>query len=638
VRQAAQPLAELSPDTPAFFGRIVMQCLERSPEQRYQRAADVHADLEARRNPADRGGAPQPSAPPAPRRLGRTAVAAAAGAVVVIAALVAAGPLVRRLTGGSDAAATRVQAGPVRVAVMPLEAAGDVDALAHIAAGVRESLAAKLFQVDGVVVSAAAAVDRAARKNSLEEIARDLGAAVLLTGSVQGAGDRIRVTVRLDAPAEGRTLLQAEVDGLARDLLTLQDQVFSRVAGALDLQLTDEELARTLSHPTENIDAYALYLKGRQAMRGEQDLKNVEAALGFYEQALAQDARFALAYAGIADSALRMYRDGKDAAWAARALSAAQQAQSLDDRLPEVHAALGAVYQATGKTAEAIVELSRAVQLSPNSDDAHRRLGRAYQSAGREAEALASYRKAIEVNPYHWVNHGAMGAALLRFGDMEGAVQAFQRLVELEPGNVNGYNDLGAALLQLGRHDAAVAAFTRALELQPTDDTYTNLGVAFAYAGRFGDAVGPFEKAAELAPQSELAAGNLGDGYRWNGEAEKAAAAYRKAVGLALGELRVNPRSAEKRGALALYHAKLGDFAQSRRDISDARAIDANDVNLMYAEAVIHALANRPIEALAALETAVKAGYPFTAAQSDPDLRSIRSDARFEALRAARQE
>ena len=95
-------------------------------------------------------------------------------------------------------------------------------------------------------------------------------------------------------------------------------------------------------------------------MRNDQDLKNVEAAIGFYDEALKKDPRFALAYAGIADSSVRMYRTKKDPVWAQRALSAAQQAQAIDDSLPEVHLSLGNVYQETGKTAEAIVELKRA--------------------------------------------------------------------------------------------------------------------------------------------------------------------------------------------------------------------------------------------------------------------------------------
>jgi tetratricopeptide (TPR) repeat protein len=123
---------------------------------------------------------------------------------------------------------------------------------------------------------------------------------------------------------------------VAADLLTLEDRIYSALVAHLPVKPSDAEVAQTLSHPTESIDAYAAYLRGRRAMRGEQNLVNVQAAIAAYKDALRQDPSFALAYAGIADSSLRMYRATKQKQWADEALSAAQQAESLDDKLVEV--------------------------------------------------------------------------------------------------------------------------------------------------------------------------------------------------------------------------------------------------------------------------------------------------------------
>src|SRR5206468_3393123 len=105
------------------------------------------------------------------------------------------------------------------------------------------------------------------------------------------------------------------------------------------------------------------YLKGRNLMRGQQNPKNVQDALSLYNSALKIDPMFALAYAGISDSAARLYRATKDPMWADKALSSALQAQRLDEQSVEVHLALGSAYQATGKTAEAVAELTRASAL-----------------------------------------------------------------------------------------------------------------------------------------------------------------------------------------------------------------------------------------------------------------------------------
>lgn len=368
-------------------------------------------------------------------------------------------------------------------------------------------------------------------------------------------------------------------------------------------------------------------------MRGEQNVANVLAAIEAYKDALRLDGSFALAYAGIADSSLRMYRATKEPHWATEALSAAQQADALDDTLVEVHIALGNAYQATGRTAESIVELKKATDLAPNSDDAFRRLARAYLSAGRANEAIDAYRKAVDVNRYDWVNSDTLGAAYLQLGKYQEAATAFQQVIQLAPGNVNGYNDLGAVYLRMGQYDKALDAFGRALKLQQIPNTYTNVGIAYAYSGRFAEAVPMFEKAAAMQPDAEVFVGNLADGYRWAGQRAKAAAAYDRAIGLALKAIQVNPRDATTRGNLALYYAKKGAPADARRFMTEARAMDPKSADLLYDEAVMAALLNDSDRAFADLREARKAGLPFSSIQVDPDLRSLRSDPRFAALK-----
>ncbi len=623
----------LNPDLPEYFCRIVMRCLERDPAARYSSAREILADLEAKRadpvTPVRRTVSVTLPLPVVTRRSRMVVVA------VVLAGLVAAVPLIRRYVPAlSDNRPAAPAPAPAqrRIAVLPFRVIGEQSALAHVAAGIEEALSTQLFQLPALNVASAAAVERAATKDSLGAIARELGATLLISGTVQGAVDAVRVTVTLDDTDAGRRVWAQDFSGVQADLLTIEDQIYSRLIAALDLEPTSEQLARALSHPTENIEAYQLYLRGRNAMRTQQDPKSVQAAIGFYEEALKRDAGFARAYAGISDSALRMYRATKETRWAEKALSSAQQGQRLDEKLLEVHLALGSVYQATGRTAEAIAELTVASELAPGSDDVFRRLGRAYLSTGRGEEAIRAYEKAVAVNPYYWVSYGALATAHMQLGAYGPAARALTKVIELEPGNVSGHNDLGAVYLQMGRYDESAAAFRKALELQPIAQTYTNLGIAYAYAGKHADAIPMFEKAVDLSPNGEMFVGNLGDGYRWGGQAVKAASAYDKAIALALKDLQVNPRNAAARGNMALYYAKKGDQSRARRMISDARTIDRANVNLIYAEAVIEVLGGRTSEALVAIEEALKAGYPLAAAQSDPDLRPLIDEPGFKQL------
>ncbi len=636
----------IDPTIPEALDRIVTRCLQPDPAARFQTSAEVGAalDLLDAEGRLLRGTAATAIPLPAPIGPGgalpfwkRPLI----WAIAACLALVLAGTLwFTRSTTVEDHSTTagRSVVPPTSerklMAVLPFRVAGDPAALGFVATGVTESLATRLFQLKDVSVASASAVESVAKDAPIAKVAQSLGVNMVVTGSVQGDSNRIRILVNLEDTVAGKRRWSQEFSGVVGDLLTLEDRISAELLTALNLEPSIEETARGASHPTENIEAYELYLKGRNSMRGQQDLRNVRAAIGSYEEALKKDPRFALAYAGLADAALQVYRETRESLWADKALFTAQQAQQLDDNLVEVHFALGSVYQARGRTAEAIVELRRGLELAPNSDEGHRRLGEAYLRNGQTNEALRAYQKAIDVNPYYWMNYNWLGAAYLQLGAYDKAVEANRKVLELEPDNVNGHNDMGVAYLQLGQYDQAATAFQNALKALPTPETFTNLGTAYYYSGKFKEAVPMYAKAVELSPNSELFIGNLGDGYRWAGERDKAIAAYDKAIALAYKELLVNPRSATTKSNLAIYYAKKGDAEQSLKFIRDARAIDAADVNIMYNEVLVNALASRPSDALTALDNTLKAGYPTVIVASDPDLGGLRKDPRFAQLMA----
>jgi tetratricopeptide (TPR) repeat protein len=517
----------------------------------------------------------------------------------------------------------------VRLAVLPLRVVGSDRALAPVAFGLSEALSAKLAQVEGATVSSIAAVQQLQDNATLADVGRTLGVGTIIDGTIQGNAGAMRITLVAHDASSGQATWTREFTGVMADLLTLEDTAFNEVITALQLRPTAAQAARAVMHATANIEAYRLYLQGRNAMRGQSDLQQVETALTFFKQAVSADPAFALAYAGLADANIRLYRDRKRPEYAQGALAAAQQAQQLDDTAIEVKLALASVYQATGKSAEALATLTSAVQLAPRSDDVLRRLGRIYLTTGRGKEALASYQRAIDVNPYYWVSYSNMAFAQMQLGDYDKAVDALRRVITIDPRNTTGHNDLGAAYLQLGKYADAAAAFQRALEVRPMANTYTNLGLAYAYAKSYREAVSQFEKAVALAPNDEQLVGNLGDGYRWAGDKDQARTAYQRATELAVAALKINPRDAQVRANLAMYFAKQGDYTTGRRMIREALAISSDSVTVRYAEATIEALAGRKIDALLALRQAVDGGFPRNAAGADPDLQGLAGEPGF---------
>jgi serine/threonine-protein kinase len=382
------------------------------------------------------------------------------------------------------------------------------------------------------------------------------------------------------------------------------------------------------------VQAYDSYLRGRELIRNQQSTKEIEAALHFYEDALKKDSRFALAYAGITDASLAMYGQKKESFWVDKALATAKQAQQINDSLPEVHLAMGDVYLNTGRFAEAVEELKRAVELAPNSDEGYRRLANSYLSAGKKNEAIEAYQKAIQIGPYYWRNYNSLGVAYFELGEYDKAVMAFQHVVELAPEIPSGYMNLGAVYFSQGNYKEAIHYFERTLSIKPNAKTYSNIGTTYFYLQRYAEAVPMFEKAVAMSPNDQLKMGNLADGYRWNRQKEKSLATYDKAIALAYKDLQVNPKNAETMGHLACYYAKKGDRARSMEWIRRARSIDQNSVTLMYKAAIVHALANQPEDAWKDLREAFQKGYSTEQARIEPEFGNLQHRPEFAKLLA----
>lgn len=615
---------------PAYLVAIIMRCLEKDCERRYQSFQEVYDDLaSARFTPA--GQSPKRSL--SQRRI---LMLGLAGAAVIALGLIAI-PAVRHYLPVLRGMHLQFGNAPAevpdkRLAVLPFRANGDDPKLAEIGLGLNDALTAKFTGLKDLEVASSTAVQKISADDSVQKAAHELGANLVVSGSIQTAGDRLQIIVNLDDVTKGKRLLTQEFTGVQQDLLTIEDQIYAKLVGSIETKPSTESLARVSLHETENYSAYELYLKGRNAMRGQLDVKNVQAAIDFYEQAIKLDSGFAAAYAGISDANLRMYRLTKDSDWAQRAVSAAQQAQVLNENLPEVYFALGSAYIATGKKTEAIATLKKALDLAPNSDEAYRRLGDAFRANGDKDQALQAYNRATELNPYYWFNYNALGSAYLKFNDNEKALTAFQKVIDLEPNNAAGYENLSVVYFGMGQFEKCIPVLQRALELNKKPIAYSNLGTAYFYLKQYDQAVAMFEQATRLDSGSEFTLGNLADAYRWAGKTQEANSTYQQAIEIGLKALAVNSRDAARLGRLAQYYAKKGDSAHASDFIRRARAIDPNDTSLIYCQLIVDSLAGKEQNALQDLQLALSKGYPLQAVQNDPELAKLQSLPQFAAV------
>ncbi len=627
----------VNPALPDWVARIILHCLEKNPADRYQNAEEILADIDTHRSPSSHSQTVVLPFSPKQAKWTGTAI----GALVLLVTLFFAIPATRHLvfrgetstSGGSSRRGLPPLTAGKYVAILPFRVLGNDDSLNYVADGLGEALTAKLFQLNDVrIASTAAAQKTNDQKTPLPQIANSLGVNMIVHGLVQGSGKNLRVVVKLENMETNELQWSQEFSGVTGDLLTLEDQIYGKLVEALKVKITPGEMSVAGAHPTENVAAYDIYLRGRQALRGQQDPKNIQTAIDLFEQAIKMDNGFALAYTGLSDASMLMYREKKDRFWSERGVAAAKQAESLNPRLPEVHFSLGSAYSAMGQTTEAISELKKALELSPNSDEAYRRLGNAYADVGQKDQAIQSLQKAAELNPYYWVNLNALGTAYFEFGDYDKALKLFQSVTQLEPENSAGFDNMGSVYSRMGKYEESIPVYQKALQIQPYAGTYSNLATAFFYLKRYPEAVQMFEKAVEMNPSDETYAGNLADAYRWAGQKDKANAMYDKAISLAYKQLQVNPRDANTMGHMALYYAKKGDTAQGKDFIKRARSIDPSDVYSLYISAVVDTIANDPKPAIATLRTALQKGFSVGDVESEPEFAPLRLSPDYQAM------
>ena len=530
-------------------------------------------------------------------------------------------PLAR---GGADGrGAIPPLRGASSLAVLPFRADGESRSLNYVAEGLRETISDKLIQLGDIRVVSVRPVPEMSRRKPVAVLVKDLGVNLAVAGSVQEAGDKLHVVVSLEEVASDRQVWTREFAGSRRYLLGLEEQILASLVRALCLPSNDRDLAQLRVHPTENGEAYDLYLRGREIIRNFKDVKHIEDAMQLYQQALSMDPGFALAYAGLADASLEMYEQNDEKLWADKAIHAAQEALRQAPTSAEAHLALGSAKYATGYFDQAVTELQRGLQLASNSDEGYRRLGSVYLEEGRTEEARRAYEKAIRLSPFYPADYQTLGDAYLSLGENDKALAAFQELADLAPRDAVAYEDIGLVYFRQGQWSQSIPSFQKALAISPYYQTYSNLGTAYFYLKQYDDAVKMFEKAVELDPNEELCVGNLADAYHWSGNQDKALTIYDQAIKLTVQELQANPRDASAIGNLALYHAKEGDVGLALEFIRRGRSIDPIDAGLLYTEAVVQNLAGHQQKALEALSEALQKGYSPQEARDDPELATL---------------
>ena len=324
------------------------------------------------------------------------------------------------------------------IAVLPFVNLSDDPKNEYFADGLADELINALAGIEGLRVAArTSAFAFKGEEVDVREIGDALDVAVVLEGSVRKSGDRVRVAAQLIDASDGFHIWSAVYDRLLTDIFAVQDEISRAIVTALAIPLGTAEVENLYRGGTEDVEAYESYLLGRQRWATRQ-VRALREAVALFEDAIARDSSFALAWSGLADAIDALaWRDPSAAHLVPRGMAAARHAIELAPDLAEAHASLGVLasdFDRDWETAER--ELRAAIRLKPSYASARQWLGNLLRSLGRVREAVEQHRIAVELDPLSAAMSNSYGftlAAAHRWGEAAQQWQRTERLLDPVP-------------------------------------------------------------------------------------------------------------------------------------------------------------------------------------------------------------
>ncbi|MCL4817850.1 MAG: protein kinase [Vicinamibacteria bacterium] len=461
------PVSQVNPSLPGELGRIIGRALEKDRNLRHQTATDLKTELLRLRRELDSGG--------------RRAVEPGAAS-------------------GVHKAAEK------SVAVLYFENLSGVKEDEYLRDGVTEDIISELSKIRGLKIFARSTVLAFRDKEvAPAQVGKQLGAAYLLTGSLRRAGQRLRINAELVDTQTDFPMWSERFDREMADVFEVQDEIARKIAEALRIKLSAQEQEALAARPTDNLQAYDQYLRGKAYARRltRQDL---EFALQCFQGAVALDPRFALAHAAIANSCAQYYQHfDRGPQWLERARAASGEASALDGQAPDILIAEGWILYTEGQNDAAIRCVRQAIERKPDVEGAYYLLGLTLFSAGRYQEVADMAEAAVaaageDYNIYVPI-HNALGA-LGKKDALRNVVQ--QRIQVLEghlkkfPEDARGRTLLATDYAHVGREEDAFRHANLAMALRADDGIVMyNVACVFGQLGRGPEALDALRKAKE---------------------------------------------------------------------------------------------------------------------------------------------
>ncbi|MHB8503313.1 MAG: protein kinase domain-containing protein [Candidatus Acidiferrales bacterium] len=462
------PMAEENPAVPAEFGRILSKLLEKDRTLRCQSATELKTDLTRLKRDLESGN--------------------------------------KRAADQSESKSGTAKLSPSMksVAVLYFENLSGVKEDEYLRDGITEDIITELSKIRGInTYSRPTVLAFRDKQVTPGQIGQQLKAAYVLTGSLRRAGNRLRITTQLVDTNTDFPLWSERYDREMKDVFEVQDEIARKIAEALRVTLSPQELEALAIKPTENLQAYDLYLRGKRYAR-RQTRQDLEFALQMFENAVTIDPSFALAYAACANACAMFYCNySRDSIWVERARSASGKAVALRWDLPEVQVSQAWVLYATDLHAEAVRMVQKAIERRKDCEGAYYLLCRALFSAGRYREVADAAEVALEAsgedyNVYVPILNalGALGKEEIRKNIQLRAVAAFENHLKQVPEDARARILLAGHYAEMNRVEDAMRETTMAMTLRANEASILyNAACVFCLLKKKSEAIDALHKA-----------------------------------------------------------------------------------------------------------------------------------------------
>ncbi len=412
------------------------------------------------------------------------------------------------------------------LAVLPFTNLSGNPENAYFAAGIQDEIITRLAKIGQLKVVSCLSTQRfKSSPDDVPAIAKQLSVANVLQGSVQRTADEVRVNVQL-VKADTDTHLWADTfDRKLTDIFAIETEIAKTVAETLQAKLSGSEQHAIAARPTENTEAHQLYLKGR-FFWNKRTGENLKKAADYFNQAIAADPKYALAYVGLADAYVLMpfYSAGAPRDCYPKAKAAAKKALELDDTLAEAHASLGYVLHVCDLDFDGSTrEFQRAIELNPNYATAHHWYGiELLASLGRFDDAIRELKLGLKLDPLSLPINAALGRTYYLARRYDEAIEQLHKTLEMDPSFYYTHWNLGSALMAKGAMGAAIEEYQKARVLNDDPLVLAVLARAYASSGDKTEALKILEQLKELSKQRYVSAYSFALVYLALGDKEEA--------------------------------------------------------------------------------------------------------------------